>query len=65
MENRSALVDINEIISNYLPVSRRKARRFISLYLEPKKIGNRLYVERDKLEQLLRDPERTEFPLES
>lgn len=60
---QSALVGISEIITKYLPVSKRKARRFVSLYLEPKRIGNRIYVERAKLEALLRDPERESFPL--
>lgn len=61
--NRSHLVDISQIIKEYLPVSRRKARMFIHLYLDSKKIGNRIYVERDKLEALLRDSDRDEFPL--
>lgn len=65
MEGRkSALVDISELVECYLPVSRKKARRFASLYLDAKKIGNRLYVEREKLEELLTDPNRTDFPLE-
>ena len=61
--NQSLLVDINEIVKCYLPFSKRKARKFISLYLETKKIGNRLYVERSKLEELLADPNRESFPL--
>ena len=61
--NKSALVDIFEITTNYLPVSKRKARKFVSLYLEPKRIGNRIYVEREKLEALLNDPNRDKFPL--
>ena len=63
MKNKSAMVDISEIISSYLPVSKRKARKFVSLYLEPKRIGNRMYVEREKLEALLNDPDRIDFPL--
>ena len=61
---KSALVDIGEIVTCYLPVSRKKARKFVALYLDPKKIGNRIYVERAKLEELLTDPNRDEFPLE-
>lgn len=65
METRkSVLVDINEIVKNYLPMSKKKARKFATLYLDAKKIGNRLYVERERLEELLTDPDRTEFPLE-
>lgn len=63
-QRKSALVDISEVIECYLPVSRKKARKFVSLYLDVKKIGNRLYVEREKLEELLTDPDRTDFPLE-
>ena len=60
---KSVLVGISEIVAEYLPVSKRKARRFVSLYLEPKRIGNRIYIEREKLEALLHDPERESFPL--
>ena len=63
-EKRSILVDIGEIVDCYLPVSRKKARKFVSLYLDAKKIGNRIYVERANLEELLTDPNREDFPLE-
>lgn len=63
-QRKSALVDISEIVESYLPVSKKKARRFVSLYLDVKRVGNRLYVEREKLEELLTDPDRTDFPLE-
>ena len=59
----STMVGITEITERYLPVSKRKARKFVSIYLEPKRIGNRLYVDRTKLEQLLSNPDREEFPL--
>ena len=62
-QKKSALVDIGEITKNYLPVSKRKARKFVALYLEPKRIGNRIYVDRQQLEALLRDPGREKFPL--
>ena len=62
-EKRSILVDIGEMVDCYLPVSRKKARKFVSLYLDTKKIGNRIYVERAKLEELLSDPNRADFPL--
>lgn len=63
-KRRNQLVDICELVEYYLPVSKKKARKFVSLYLDVKKIGNRLYVEREKLEELLTDPDRTDFPLE-
>lgn len=64
MEQQNAYVDINEIVTKYLPVSKRKARKFVALYLVPKRIGNRIYVERARLEELLTDPDRERFPLE-
>lgn len=59
-----SMVDINEIVACYLPMSKRKARKFVSLYLETKRIGNRIYVDRAQLEDLLRDPNRADFPLD-
>lgn len=63
-ERQTAWVDISSIIEQYLPVSRRKARKFVDLYLSPKRVGNRIYVEREQLEKLLADPERERFPLD-
>ena len=62
-KTNSTMVGISEITERYLPVSKRKARRFVLLYLEPKRIGNRIFVEREKLEALLSDPDRERFPL--
>lgn len=62
-QHQSTLVGITEITQHYLPVSKRKARKFVSLYLTPKRIGNRIYVDRTELERLLSDPDREEFPL--
>ena len=62
-KTNSTMVGISEITERYLPVSKRKARRFVLLYLEPKRIGNRIFVEREKLEALLNDPDRERFPL--
>ena len=60
---KSKLVGITEITECYLPVSKRKARKFVSLYMETKRIGNKIFVERERLEALLSDPERERFPL--
>ena len=57
-------VDICEVVACYLSVSKRKARKFVELYLSPKRVGNRIYVERQQLERLLSDPERESFPLD-
>ena len=62
MEQRS-MVGITEITQRYLPISKRKARKFVSLYMDCKRIGNRIYVDRQQLEQLLSDPNREKFPL--
>ena len=61
--NKSKLVGITEITKRYLPISKKRARRFALLYLDAKRIGNRIFVERDKLESLLSDPDRERFPL--
>ena len=62
-KNRSALVGISEISKVYLPISKKRIRRFVSIYLDPIYIGNRLFVDREKLEALLSDPDRDKFPL--
>lgn len=65
MEKRkTAWVDISSIVQEYLPISRRKARKFVELYCTIKRVGNRIYVEREQLEQLLADPNRESFPLD-
>ena len=61
--NQSELIDINEVVERYLPVSKRKARKFVCLYLDIKRIGNRIFVERAQLEALLRNPDRERFTL--
>ena len=62
-ENSSHWVGISEIQEKYLPLSKRRVRKFIALYLEPKRFGHRIFVEREKLEALLSDPDRERFPL--
>ena len=65
MEKRQTeWVDICELTTCYLPVSKRKARKFVEMYLLPKRVGNRIYVERAQLVKLLADPERESFPLD-
>ena len=61
--NNSKLVGITEISKVYLPISKKRVRRFVSIYLDPVFIGNSMFVERDKLEALLSDPNRARFPL--
>ena len=57
------MVGITEITERYLPMSKRKARKFVSLYLDPIQIGNQIYVSRVPLEQLLNDPDGEKYPL--
>ena len=63
-KNRSALVGISEISKVYLPISKKRIRKFVSIYLDPVYIGNRIFVDRAKLEALLTDPIRDRFPLD-
>lgn len=62
-ENNSSLVGITEITERYLPLSKRRARRFVSLYLEPVRIGNKIFVKRENLEKLLSGSGDRSFPL--
>ena len=63
-KNRSALVGITEISKVYIPISKKRIRKFVSIYLDPVYIGNRIFVDRSKLEALLTDPIRDRFPLD-
>ena len=63
-KQKTVWVDICELTTCYLPISKRKARKFVELYLTPKRVGNRIYVERTQLELLLADPDRECFPLD-
>ena len=63
-KNKTAWVDISSVVLEYLPISKRKARKFVELHLTPKRVGNRIYVEREQLEKLLSHPERERFPLD-
>lgn len=62
--NESSMVGITEITERYLPISKRRARKFVSLYLNPIRIGNRIFVDWDELEMLLHSPAQASFPLE-
>ena len=61
--NQSKLVGITEISKVYLPISKKRIRKFVSIYLDPIFIGNRMWVDRKKLEALLNEPNREKFPL--
>ena len=55
---QSFLVDVNEIQRLYLPVSKKRIRKLISTYLRTIRVGNKLFVEREELENFLKDPDR-------
>lgn len=65
MENKTVrkYLSISEVQKEYLPAGRKKIRSFVKKYLPVKTIGGRLFVEREALEALLTDPDRSELPL--
>ena len=50
-------VSIDDIHKEYLPVGKKRIRRLVKKYLQVKTIGNRMYVDRDSLENLLTNPD--------
>lgn len=60
---KRTLVGISELVDTYLPMSKRKARKFAKTYLNPIWIGNQMYVERELLEALLDGISGNKFPL--
>lgn len=54
----SLLVDIAEIQKSYIPLSKRKIRSLVQTYIRTIKIGNKIFVDRNQLEEFLSDPDR-------
>ena len=46
-------LSVSDIQAEYLPISKKKIRELVKQHLYVKKIGNRIYVERAALEDLL------------
>lgn len=46
-------LNVSDIQREYLPISKKKIREFVKEHLYIRKIGNRIYVEREALEALL------------
>ena len=46
-------VTIAEIQEEYLPISKKKIRVLVKRYLPTRMLGNRIFVDRQKLEELL------------
>lgn len=64
MEDLTMYVSVDEIQKKIIHMNKKKLRKFLYQYLAVKKIGNRLYVNRAELEELLHDPNRCDFPLD-
>ena len=52
------LVDINDIQRYYLPLSKKRIRAIVNSYLRTVRVGNRILVDREELENFLSDPNR-------
>ena len=46
-------ITIAEIQNEYLPISKKKIRVLVKKYLPTRMLGNRIFVDRQKLEELL------------
>ena len=60
MNNQSAVrkyLTIDDIQKEYLHIGKKRLRMLVKKYLETKVIGNRIFVERAELENLLKSPE--------
>ena len=45
-------ITISEIQDEYLPISKKKIRILVRKYLPTRMLGNRIFVDREKLEEL-------------
>lgn len=50
---RRQYITISEIQDEYLPISKKKIRILVRKYLPTRMLGNRILVDREKLEELL------------
>lgn len=58
MNNQSAVrkyLTIDDIQKEYLHIGKKRLRMLVKKYLETKVIGNRIFVERAELENLMTD----------
>lgn len=58
-------VTISDIQKEYLPISKKKIRVLVKKYLPTKMLGNRIFVERGKLEELLANADSQRLDLTS
>ncbi len=62
-ENTRKYLTVDEIQKEYLPLSKKRIRTLVKLYLPIKTIGGRIFVDRQQLEDLLSDVDREYLPL--
>ena len=62
-ENTRKYLTVDEIQKEYLPLSKKRIRTLVKLYLPIKTIGGRIFVDRQQLEDLLADVDREYLPL--
>ena len=58
-------ITITDIQNEYLPISKKKIRILVKKYLTPKILGNRIFVERKQLEELLSSTDTEHLDLNS
>ncbi len=52
---KRAYLSIDEISKEYLPMSKKKIREFVTENLPYRKIGGRIYVSRESIEEWLKE----------
>ena len=63
-EMKRKYLNIDDIQNEYLPISKKRIRYLLKRYLHIKRIGGRIYTDREAFERLLADSEREYLPLE-
>lgn len=64
IQRKRQYLTITEIQEEYLPMSKKRIRLLVKRYLPTKMIGNRIFVERSKLEELLENSEDKELTID-
>lgn len=64
MVELASYISVDDIQQQIIHMSKKQIRRFIHRYLPVKKIGKRIFVSREELENLLSNPDRCRFPLD-
>lgn len=61
IQRKRQYITISEIQKEYLPMSKKRIRLLVKQNLPTKMIGNRIFVDRSKLEELLANTEDTDL----